>query len=349
MEAQRSARLAAWRAGGAGAVGRAADALVRWRLGLIRYHQHVTPTEAEEAAEFWRRSRVGQPAALAAEPVPPGRVRRLPALDLRGPSSGPGDHPGARELRARAHLRPGAPPGTPLVLLLHGYAAAVPTYEEHHARLLLRRGLHAARLDLPYHLRRKPPGSGTGAGFFSSDPRRTAAMLRQATEDAAAVVAWARAELGGPVGVLGFSLGGLVACLLAAEVPLDSVVAVTPPVDLADVVLRRSPARTRRRLGLVGGGGGPWGADLEAAHALLAEAMAPVTPHLLDPLTPGGRITLVAADNDGIVGAAAVHALAATWGTALLSYPHGHVTVMTARGITARLHDRLAADLLSSR
>jgi len=348
MEAERAARLAAWRAGGAGAVGRAADALVRWRLGLIEHHRPAGAEEAVEAAEFWSRSRVADPAELRATPVSPGWVRRARALDLRGPSGGPGEHAGARELRARAYLAPGAPPGTPLVLLLHGYAAAVPTYEEHHARLLLRRGLHAARLDLPHHLHRKSPGSGAGASFFSSDPRRTAATLRQATEDAAAVVAWARAELGGPVGVLGFSLGGLVACLLAATLSLDSVVAVTPPCDLADVVLRRSPARTRRRLGLVGGGG-PWGADLETAHAVLAEAMAPVTPQLLTPLTPGERVTLVAADNDGIVGAAAVRALAAAWGTALLSYPHGHVTVMAARGITARLHDRLAADLLSPR
>jgi hypothetical protein len=111
------------------------------------------------------------------------------------------------------------------------------------------------------------------------------------------------------------------------------------------VLLRRSPLRVRRRLGLLDGRGGPWGNDLGAAHALLSTEMAPVTPHLLTPVALGARITLVAADNDGIVGAAAVRALAATWDASLLAYPHGHVTVMTARGITALLHDRLAADL----
>ena len=340
-----SARQAAWRDAGAGMIGRAADALVRWRLGLIAYHEHVDPLEAVQAAEFWRSSRVADPAPLVSAPVSPGWVRDARALDLRGASSGPGDHPGARELRARAYLNPAAPPGSPLVLLLHGYAAAVPTYEEHQARLLLRHGLHAARLDLPFHLRRRPHRSGAGAGFFSSDPRRTAVVLRQATEDAAAVVGWARQTTGGPVGVLGFSLGGLVACLLAAVLPLDSAVAVTPPCDLADVVLHRSARRTRRRLGLHAGGGGPWGADLAAAHEALALAMAPVTPHLLTPATPGDRITLVSADNDGIVGATAVHRLAAAWGTRLFVYPHGHVTVMTARGITARLHRQLLSDL----
>ena len=324
----------------AGAIGRAADALVRWRLGLIAYH-HVDAAPAAgqaTAAEFWTASRVGDPASLAATPASPGWVRSPRALDLSGASNGPGDHPGAHTLRARAYLqRSDAPPGTPFVLLLHGYAAAVPAYEEHQARLLLRRGMHAARLDLPYHLRRRPHRSGAGAGFFSSDPHRTAAVLRQATEDAAAVVAWARASLGGPVGVLGFSLGGLVACLLAARVPLDAVVAVTPPCDLADVMLHRAPGRIRRQMG----------DDLVAAAAHVEAALAPVTPRLLTPVTPGGRITLVVADNDGIVGAAAVRALAAAWGTELLAYPHGHVTVMAARGITARLHDRLATGLVS--
>jgi alpha-beta hydrolase superfamily lysophospholipase len=248
-------------------------------------------------------------------------------------------------LRARAYLHPTAPPGTPLVLLLHGYAAVAPIYEDNQARRLLRRGLHAARLELPFHLGRRPAGAGAGAGFFSSDPYRTAATLRQATEDAAAVVAWTRAEVGGPVGVLGFSLGGLVACLLAATVPLDSVVAVTPPCDMTELMLRRSPARIRRRLGLLDGRGGPWGDDLSSAGALLSTAMAPVTPHLLTPLTPAERITLVVADNDGIVGARAVRALAGAWGAQLLAYPHGHVTVMTARGITTRLHRQLDTDL----
>ncbi len=347
MDLREVARLR-WRRGtGVGAFGRAADAAVRWRLGFVGYHE-PSASEAQlagSAAEFWSHSSVADPPPLTATPVPTGWVRPARTLDLRGPSRGPGDHPGARELRARAYLHPTAPAGTPLVLLLHGYAAAVPTYEEHHARQLLRRGVHAARLDFPFHLSRRPPGSGGGAGFFGSDAPRSNASLRQATEDAAAVVAWARRETGGPVGVLGFSLGGLVACLLAANLPLDSVVAVTPPADLADIVLHRTAMRTRRRLGVVDGRGGPWGEDLASAYQALSTAMAPVIPRLLRPVTPAERITLVAAGNDGIVGAPAVRELAAAWGTRLVEYPHGHVTVMSARGITARLHDTLLADL----
>jgi len=66
-----------------------------------------------------------------------------------------------------------------------------------------------------------------------------------------------------------------------------------------------------------------------------------VTPARLRPVTPPHRIAVVAADHDQIVGREPVHRLAQTWGCDLWSYQHGHITVMTARGITARLHDRV--------
>ena len=109
--------------------------------------------------------------------------------------------------RVAIHPRPGAP----VVLLLHGYAAPSPVYEEHQMRLLLRRGLSAARIELPFHMHRRTPRHGAGHGFFSTDPAHTCAVLRQATEDAAAVVAWLRSELTPAVGALG---RGLVSCPL---------------------------------------------------------------------------------------------------------------------------------------
>jgi dienelactone hydrolase len=217
----------------------------------------------------------------------------------------------------------------------------LPTYEDWHAWRLLRRGAHAARVDLPFHMSRRVPGQRSGDGFFSTDLDHDRDVFRQAVEDAAAVVAWARREVTSRVAVLGFSLGGLVACLLAAVVPLDAVVAVTPPCDLAETMLERSPSRIRRQLGLVGGSGGPWGTDAAAARGVLDAALAPVTPRLLHPVTDPARIAVVCAEYDGIVGAGPVRQLATAWGAELLEYRHGHISVMSARGITRRLHDRL--------
>ena len=50
---------------------------------------------------------------------------------------------------------------------------------------------------------------------------------------------------------------------------------------------------------------------------------------------------MIAADQDQIVGRDPVHRLARAWGCELWEYPQGHITVMTVRGISARLHDRV--------
>lgn len=328
---------------------RAMDAAVLVRLGLISPHPASTaPPRIVDPQAFWHESGVLSPppvevAREAVRRVGGGRAARrtLRTADLTGVSHGPGGHEGSRRLVARAYVREDAGAEAPLVLLLHGYAAPNPRYEERHARQLLARGLHAARLDLPFHLHRRLPGRGPGDGFFSTDLEHTRAVVRQSVEDAAAVVAWARREVTPHVAVLGFSLGGLVAALLGALVPLDGVVSVTPPADLAETLVDRAPMRVRRRAGLVGGSGGPWGPGLAEARAAVSAALAPVTPALLVPVTDPSRVTLVAAENDLIVGSRAVLDLATAWGTDLWVYRQGHVTVMWARGLRRRVHDRL--------
>lgn len=323
---------------------RTVDHAVRWRLGLIGV-QPGAATGAQDAGAdaFWAASRVEDPHPVTSRPARSRGRDRARVLDIGAASSGPGGHPGSRGLVGSVAIHPD--PGAPVVLLLHGYAAVSPFYEEFHTRMLLRRGVSAARIDLPFHMHRKVPGRRAGAGFFGADPAHTCAVLRQATEDAAAVVAWLRRELAPSVGLLGFSLGGLVACLTGAHVAVDSLVSVTPPCDLAELFLERSPARLRRDLGVRPGGGGPWGSDAATARAALERAMAPVTPRLLTPRTRCDRVTLVAAEHDLIVGHAPVLELARAWGAECWGYGHGHVTVMTARGLSGRIHDRLVRDL----
>jgi dienelactone hydrolase len=333
------------RMGPVGRLSRTVDHAVRWRLGRIGVHAGTAPVATHAGVEaFWAASRVLDPAPVTALPAMQRRGRAGGhLLDLTASSTGPCDRPDGGRVLGRVAIHPR--PGAPAVLLLHGYAAPSPVYEDHHMRLLLRQGMSSARIELPFHMHRRTAGRAAGHGFFGSDPAHTCAVLRQATEDAAAVVAWLRRELTPSVGVLGFSLGGLVGCLLGAHVGLDSLVSVTPPCDLAELTLERSPARLRRDLGVRPGGGGPWGVDAVAARAVLDAAMAPVTPRVLSPRTPGDRITVVSAEHDLIVGDAPVRALAAAWGAECWSYGHGHVTVMTARGISARIHRRLRRDL----
>lgn len=290
---------------------------------------------------FWKESRVADPRLV--------RVDRAwdcfeghgwRELDLIGESAGPGSHPGSRRLNATAHIGP-AGAAAPVVVLLHGYAVPFTGYDRWLAWRMRQRGVHTIRLDLPFHIRRAIPGQHSGDHFFSLDPGYTRAVVRQCVEDTAAVMAWAQREVTGEVRFLGVSLGGLVALLLTALVPVDRTLAVAPfcepPVTFTEQ--RRGPMR--RYTGMLGQAAGFWGRERESARDALSEALAPIVPRRLRPVTPPERVTIVESLNDGIVGAQPMEALAAAWGCALWRYPHGHISLMNARGLPTRIVEHL--------
>ncbi|MEO8899721.1 MAG: alpha/beta fold hydrolase [Candidatus Dormibacter sp.] len=316
------------------------DSAVLWRLGSLRYETVGTARRAAVSPQdFWDASRVGHPVPLTV--TGHWDHRRSRELRLEGPSEGPGHHPGASKLIATAHLTPGLPPDAPMVLIVHGYAVPIPLWDSLQARTLRARGAHTMFVDLPFHLRRRVPGKHSGDGYFGSDPERICANVRQSVEDAAAVIAWARREVTPTIAVMGVSLGGLIAALLAAQLSLDSVVAVAPLCDPPMTFLEHTPRQLSRRLGLSPTSGGAWGDDRVQARAMLDGSLAPLVPRNLVPLTRPRNITLVRPELDGIVGPEPIADLATAWGVELWDYPHGHITVMNAPGIGSRIHDRL--------
>ncbi|HYA01016.1 MAG TPA: hypothetical protein VEK76_11795 [Candidatus Binatia bacterium] len=323
-------------------IARAMDAGVRWQLG--RMPLRLPPPGSWTPADptrFWAESSLHDPALITVGP--PRRRDGVEVRTLTGPSRGPGSDPGSHRLVATVHLRPGRP-DQPFVLAIHGLLAAWPQYEEWQCRRLVARGAHAGRIDLPLHLRRRPPGARSGVGYISADLRWTREVVRQSVEDCAAVLAWARSEVSPRLGVMGTSLGGLIACLLAAHLELSSMVATAPFCDPAGTFLDHLPPRIRGTLALSGGGGGAWGTDRAAARAAVRSALAPLVPRAFcPPRTPGERIAIVRPTLDTIVGDRAMVELAEAWGAALWSYPHGHASVVNARGLGRRIRDWLLA------
>jgi pimeloyl-ACP methyl ester carboxylesterase len=320
------------------------DRIVHVRLTAVGISRPGTIDRAPaDPATFWQESRVRDP-----RPVQVNREwdsldgPRWRELELEGESEGPGGHWGSRRFLSTAHIRQ-TPGPAPFVLLLHGYAVPQTTYDRWLARQMRMRGAHTARLDLPYHLRRTLPGQRSGDGYFSLDPAHIRAVVRQSVEDAAAIVAWARAEVTPNISIVGVSLGGLIATMLAAQLDLERVVAVAPFCDPAATLSQRPPTPSLRHLGMIGNDRLSWGPDRAAAGEFLQATLAPLVARNFTPRTPGIRITLVRAMQDLVVGADPVTELAAAWQTELWTYPHGHMTVMSASGIARRIADQATA------
>jgi pimeloyl-ACP methyl ester carboxylesterase len=317
------------------------DRMVHVRLTAVGLSRPATIDRVPvEPAAFWDASRVQDPREIRVnrewESLGGPRWREL---ELEGDSEGPGGHWGSRTLVATAHVRR-EPGPAPFVLLLHGYAVPQTTYDRWLAKQMRLRGAHTARLDLPLHLRRTLPGQRSGDGYFSLDPAHIREVVRQSVEDAAAVIAWARAEVSPHVTVVGVSLGGLIATMLAAQLELDRVIAVAPFCDPAATLSQRPPTPSLRHLGMIGEYSGSWGPDRASAGRFLESTLAPLLARNFTPRTPGDRITLVRAMQDLVVGPDPVTRLSTEWQTDLWTYPHGHMTVMSASGIARRIADR---------
>jgi len=323
-------------------VARAMDAGVRWQLARLPVELPSPGSwSPADPRAFWAASRLADPAPVSTGPVLRRDRRGVEVRTLTGPSRGPGGDPGSLRLVATAHLRPGRR-DLPFVLFVHGLAAPSPWYEERQCRALVKGGAHAARIDLPFHLRRRLAGARSGHGFVRSDLSWTREVVRQSVEDCAAVLAWARREVSDRVAVSGTSLGGLIAVLLGAHLELDALVALAPFCAPAETILDHLPRRTRRVLGLDGDGGGAWGPDREAARQVVGAAFAPIVARTFrPPATPGERIAIVRPTLDRVVGDAPMAELAEAWGADLWSYPQGHISVMNVPGLAARIRDWL--------
>lgn len=121
----------------------------------------------------------------------------------------------------------------PFLLLLHANGIRDWGLESWHARRLMQRGCCVAHIALPYQLDRCPPHLNGGATVIASDLVHTLLALEQAVCDAADVLRWARAAGAQRLLIAGWSLGGLVAALVATQMPLDAALLVEPAANLA--------------------------------------------------------------------------------------------------------------------
>ncbi len=173
----------------------------------------------------------------------------------------------------------------PTVIFLHSWMQTLSRAEDVVLLPRFARALDAdvMSLHLPYHGRRKPREAAFhGEYFWTADLVRTFEAMRQSVHDARALVRWLEQAAPGPVGVLGVSLGGMVALALACFEPkLAFAVPIAAHLDLAGA-LNDAGLLTPMRLALARHGWGP--ADVEAyASSLGLDDITPCLPldHIL--------------------------------------------------------------------
>lgn len=203
------------------------------------------------------------------------------------------------------------------VVLLHGFGMGRPGFDAIAlmAPDLFASGLDVALLTLPFHGKRTPRDARfSGQLFASADVVRLNEAMGQAAHDVIAFIAWLRHTGAPPVGVLGLSLGGYVAALLAGLVPdLAFVVPVVAPVCFGDLAHRFMASSIRYR-------GRPEAAldrdELRAAYRVHSPLAHPA-------LVPRERLLIVAGRGDRVVPAEHTHWLAAHWGRPRTSWFSG--------------------------
>lgn len=203
----------------------------------------------------------------------------------------------------------------PVAILIHGYMAGNYHVEQRLWPLprFLRSGYDVAFFTLPFHGVRADATRRGAPEFPGSDPRFSNEGFRQVIADLRNFVAWLRAQGHPQIGVMGMSLGGYTASLLATVEPgLSFCVPVIPLASLADFIREQGELSTS--------------AEVAAAeHALLERIYRVVSPLDRKPLIDPSRTLVVAGKADRITPVTHARKLAAHFGSQLVSWHGGHL------------------------
>jgi hypothetical protein len=201
----------------------------------------------------------------------------------------------------------------PVMLLLHGYRAGQWAIEERvwPVEWLFAKGLDVALPVLPFHAVR---AARSGAAVFpGSDPRVTNEGFRQAMLDLR-TLARHLLDRGAPsVGVMGMSLGGYTAALLATVD--DRLSFAVPMIPLASI------AHMARRIGRFIGSPDEQRAQFEALEAVHR----PVSPLARSPRLDPARVLVLAAEGDRITPIDHARWLAQHFGAPMHVFHGGHI------------------------
>ena len=207
------------------------------------------------------------------------------------------------------------------VILLHGWITPGHQQSRWVAQELLRYGISTHMLELPYHMRRSPKGSFSGTRLIDADFSILLDALRQGIADTRKLIVGLRAEGVERIGLMGISLGGYTAGMVAAlEGGLESLTLAAPLVDLGYTLLNSPMIAVGRRM-------------IEHIPAeQITPLFAPLRLNSYKPQIEKQRILLINSMHDKVVYPHKIQELWQAWGEPMLfKESHGHVTLFFSR------------------
>ncbi|MBK7973650.1 MAG: alpha/beta hydrolase family protein [Deltaproteobacteria bacterium] len=315
-------------------ISRLLDETASTLAGVLHRRSPPNPNTLHQLEQFHGHT----PAELMPEPRLPERVDIRPRwrnaeflcedLSFASPHEPISDHFRRRheaeyQANATVHvqwIRHLARPELPTLIYLHSWMQPDFKWEERNMLPGLARklGMHVARMQLPYHGKRRPKGSlFHGEYFWTADLVRTIEAIRQTVVDARALIGWLDSTGQGPVGMSGASLGGMMTLTTACVEPkLAFAISIAAHLDLPSVMLEASLlTRFRRELATFG-----WGPE----H--VGDYLRELGFQELKPAIPKDRILLIAGKYDRILRPERLKALWTRWEEPHLAwFEGGHV------------------------
>lgn len=248
----------------------------------------------------------------------------LPPLPPRPEAPGRWWAPSPRPLRADDRMSviwvPAEEESRGTVLLVPPWMIAGVPLVRGWVRTLTRTGRDVWLVVPPHHLERAAKGARSGEGFVSLDLARFRATFEQLVLEIRTCAALG--ALRGPVDLVGLSLGALVSAIAAPAIAgLRRVALVAPPADLGAVIAETPIGRRYRRVAERAGGPLPPPDELRGALEGLDPSRLP---------RPAADVLVAMGQDDAIALPRGALGLARAWGSALRTYPRGHLTLLFA-------------------
>jgi len=235
-----------------------------------------------------------------------------------------------RNARCKSRVFRQSQAGRPWLLGLHGYRMGAAWMDLRLFRpktLVDKLGYNLVLPALPLHGARRI-GRRSGDHFLDGNPVNLLFAEAQTLWDLRRTLAWIRTqEPGARIGVLGYSLGGYNAALLATfESELDFVVAGVPITDFAPILWQNLPQAHQRYF---------------AAHGLnqarYADLLKVVSPLASKPQLPRERLAIFAGSADRVVPPEQPLLLSEHWQVPVHWFPSGHLTSLGESVVTDTL------------